>query len=291
VRGKGRRAPRRRAPKIINKRTLETLINAGAFDQLVKRREQVLAVVDVIVSQAQRATNGRTDGISDMFSASEPETIRLPETVAPWDLTERLAREHAAIGFYLSAHPLDEFIGLFDKLRVQRWADFERAARNGVVAGRLAGTLVSRQDRKTRKGSTMAIMMFSDPTGSYECIAFSEQISDYGHLLESGKSVVLEVGAEWRPDGVRLRLLKAEAIGDSVEKLGRKLTIFAGDTKCLAPIRTQLKPGGEGVVSLILIRDGGEHEYEIELPGQFRISPQLAGGIKGLTGVIDVQLN
>ena len=278
-------------PKIINKRTLETLINAGAFDLLNKRRERLVEVIDTIVNTAQRETSGRADGIVDMFAASQPQAIVPPEHVAPWSLTERLAREHAAIGFYLSAHPLDEYSELFEKLRVQQWSNFERAARNGAVAGRLAGTLISRQDRRTRKGSTMAIMMFSDPSGSFECIAFSEQISDFGRWLEPGKSIVLEVGADSRPDGVRLRLINCEPIDASVEKLGRRMTIFAGNERCLGPIKSQLQPGGEGVVSLVLVRDEGEREYEIELPGQFRLTPQLAGGLKAITGVVDVRLN
>jgi DNA polymerase-3 subunit alpha len=278
-------------PKIINKRTLETLINAGAFDTISKRREQLVQVIDTIVNTAQRETNGRADGIVDMFASSQPQAITPPEHVAPWSLTERLAREHSAIGFYLSAHPLDDYQELFEKLRVQQWSAFERAARNGAVAGRLAGTLISRQDRRTRKGSTMAIMMFSDPSGSYECIAFSEQINDFGRWLEAGKSVVIEVGAEARPDGVRLRLINCEPIDASVEKLGRRMTIFAGNERCLGPIKSQLQPGGEGVVSLVLVRDEGEREYEIELPGQFRLTPQLAGGLKAITGVVDVRLN
>ena len=278
-------------PKVINKRTLETLINAGAFDMLNKRREQLVEVIDTIVNTAQRETSGRADGIVDMFASSQPQAITPPEHVAPWSLTERLAREHAAIGFYLSAHPLDDYTELFEKLRVQQWSSFERAARNGAVAGRLVGTLISRQDRRTRKGSTMAIMMFSDPSGSFECIAFSEQISDFGRWLEPGKSIVLEVGADYRPDGVRLRLINCEPIDASVEKLGRRMTIFAGNERCLGPIKSQLQPGGEGVVSLVLVRDEGEREYEIELPGQFRLTPQLAGGLKAITGVVDVRLN
>ncbi|HCO53523.1 MAG TPA: DNA polymerase III subunit alpha, partial [Pelagibacterium sp.] len=125
-------------PKVINKRTLETLINAGAFDMLNKRREQLVEVIDTIVNTAQRETSGRADGIVDMFASSQPQAITPPEHVAPWSLTERLAREHAAIGFYLSAHPLDDYTELFEKLRVQQWSSFERAARNGAVAGRLA---------------------------------------------------------------------------------------------------------------------------------------------------------
>ena len=69
------------------------------------------------------------------------------------------------------------------------------------------------------------------------------------------------------------------------------MTIFAGDESCLAPIRSQLQSGGEGVVSLVLVRNHGEQEYEIELPGQFRLSPQLAGGLKAISGVVDVRLN
>ncbi|HEY8595738.1 MAG TPA: DNA polymerase III subunit alpha [Devosiaceae bacterium] len=278
-------------PRIVNRRTIETLVNAGAFDALVERREQAFAAIDAVLSTAQRTSSNRADGISDMFAAEAPEPIPLPHDAPVWTLAERLDREFSAIGFHLSAHPLDDYVELFERLRVQRWVDFERAVHAGMAAGRVAGTVASRQDRRTRKGTPMAILTLSDPSGSFECLAFSEQLAEFGDLLETGSSAILEVEADERPEGVRLRLLRAERIGDAAERMGRRMTVFAGDPKCLKPIKSQLRPGGEGVVSFVVIRDGGLREFEIELPGHFRLSPELVGGIKSLGGVVDVKLN
>ena len=279
-------------PRIINRRTLEALVNAGAFDELVKRREQAFAAIDAIVAVAQRTNSNEADGIVDMFAADKPEPILLSQSVANWLPAERLAREHGAIGFHLSGHPLDQYAELFDRLRVQPWIDFERAVKEaGARAGRLAGTIASRNDRRTKKGTPMAILTLSDASGSYEVIAFSEQIGQFGDILQPGRSVVLTIEADERPDGISLRLGSAEPIEGLAEKVGKRLTVFAGSEKCLAPIRSQLKPGGEGLVSFIVIRDGGAKEFEIELKGGYRLTPEFAGAIKALDGVMDVRLS
>jgi DNA polymerase-3 subunit alpha len=277
--------------RIINRRTLETLVNAGAFDELAPRREQAFAAIDAIVGTAQRLNADKTDGIVDMFAADKPEPIILTQNVTPWSVTERLEREHSAVGFHLSAHPLDQYAALFERLRVSTWADFERAVKDGARAGRLAGTISVRNDRRTKKGTAMLTMTLSDPSGGFECIAFSEQVAQFGGMLSVGKSVILSVEADERPDGIGLRLIAAEPIEGAAEKLGKRLTVFAGNERCLGPIRSQLKPGGEGSVSFIVIRDEGAREYEIELPGSFRLTPELAGGIKSLDGVVDVRLS
>ncbi len=278
-------------PKVINHRTLETLVNAGAFDCLEESREKVFAVIDAILGTAQRTQSDKNDGIVDMFSTDTPQAIPVPEHVTPWPLAERLEREYGAIGFHLSAHPLDEFAPLFEKLRVQRWIDFERAVKEGgVSAGRLAGTVSARQDRRTRKGAPMAIVTLSDPTGSFECLVFSEQLAQFGDLFETGKSVILEVEADARPDGVGLRLIGVRPLAEAAEKIGRRLTVFVGDEQCLAPIRSQLRPGGEGTVSLVVIRESGAREIEIELPGHYRVTTELAGAIRASAGVIDANV-
>jgi DNA polymerase-3 subunit alpha len=278
--------------RIINRRTLEALINAGAFDQLVPRREQAFAAIDAIVATAQRTSSNAADGIMDMFASAEPEPIRLNTAVTNWLPAERLAREHSAIGFHLSGHPLDQYSELFDRLRVQPYADFERAVKEADArAGRIAGTIASRNDRRTKKGTPMAIIALSDASAGYEVIAFSEQISQFSDVLQPGKSVVLTVEADERPDGISLRLIGAEPIDGLAEKVGKRLTVFTDNEKCLAPIRTQLRPGGEGLVSFIVIREAGAKEYEVELKGGYRLSPELAGSIKAMEGVVDVRLS
>ncbi|MGN6486433.1 MAG: DNA polymerase III subunit alpha, partial [Devosia sp.] len=186
---------------------------------------------------------------------------------------------------------LDQYATLFERLRVTQWSEFEHAVKEaGATAGRLAGTIGSRNDRRTKKGNPMCILSVSDASGGYEVIAFSEQVSAFSDVLQPGANVVLNVEADERPDGISLRLVSAEPIAGLAEKVGKRLTVFAGDAKCLAPIRTQLKPGGEGLVSFIVIRDAGLKEYEIELRGKFRLTPELAGSIKAMDGVVDARL-
>lgn len=240
---------------------------------------------------AHSLTAERNEGQWNMFDAGEPETVRLPEGVPAWSTTERADRELSAFGFHLSAHPLDAYADMLDKLRVQRWGDFERAVKDGASAGRLAGTISGRKDRRTRKGAPMIILTLSDQSGNYEAIAFSEQIGQFGAILQPGKSVILQVGAYERAEGVSLRLLSAEPIDGMAEKIDRRLTVFAASAAPLGSINAQLKSGGEGSVNFVVIRDGGEREYEIELPGTYRLTAEVAGGIKALEGVMDVRFH
>jgi DNA polymerase-3 subunit alpha len=278
-------------PRIINRRTLETLISAGAFDTLVPRREQAFAAIDAIIATAQRVVADRNDGIMDMFASSTPEPIRLNPHVESWSMAERLDKELAAIGFHLSGHPLDAYSELFERLRVRRWTDFEREVHDGATAGRLAGTISARSDRRTKKGTPMAVLTLSDQSGGYECVVFSEWLERFGNILTVGASLIISVEADERPDGIGLRLLNAQPLEAAAEKIGRRLTVFTGHQKALLPIKSQLKSGGEGQVSLIVIRDGGAREYEIELPGSYRLTSEIAGGIKALDGVVDVRLS
>ena len=277
--------------RIINRRTLEALINAGAFDQLA-RREQAFAAIDSVVETAASLNSDRDTGQLGLLDFDGPPPIQLSQTVTNWLPAERLAREHSAIGFHLSGHPLDQYAALFERLRVTPWTDFEHAVKEaGATAGRLAGTIATRNDRRTKKGTPMCILSLSDASGGYEVIAFSEQVSQFSDVLQPGANVVLNVEADERPDGISLRLSSAEPIAGLAEKVGKRLTVFAGDAKCLAPIRSQLKPGGEGLVSFIVIRDAGLKEYEVELRGKFRLTPELAGSIKAMEGVVDARLS
>ena len=280
---------RRVDPRVLNKRTLETLVNAGAFDALAPRREVAFAAVESVIATAQSLTADRSSGQVSMFDSAEEEPFRLPTGVAVWTSTERADRELSAIGFHLSAHPLDAYADLFEKLRVQRWSDFERAVKDGAGAGRLAGTISSRNDRRTRKGTPMMILTLSDQSGTFECIAFSEQINEFGAILQPGNSVILQVGADERAEGISLRLISAEPIEGQAERIDRRLTIFMADAKALGPTTAQLKRGGNGTVNFVVIRDGGAREYEIELPGKYTITAEVAGGIKALDGVTDVR--
>jgi len=279
---------RRINPKIINKRTLESLVAAGALDELEPDRARLTAGVERILSMASRHQENTALGQSDMFGAAEVRQPLLLPAVDPWPLAEKLQREHAAVGFYLSAHPLDEYRAVLTKIRVQTWLDFAAAVKNGASAGRLAGTVTARQERRTRTGNKMAVLQISDPTGSFEAVMFSEELVKYRDLLEPGKSVVVLVAAEDRPEGINLRIQSAESLDKVVAGL-KQMRVFVRDPQPLPSLRTHFAAKGEGEVSLVLMLGQGK-EVEMRLPGRYAVTPQIASALRAVRGVVQVDL-
>lgn len=281
-------------PRILNKRTLESLICAGALDGLNPDRARVMAGVERIMAIGNRVVEGAAIGQDDFFGSGgggggQGETLTLPD-VDPWMPSERLQREHAVVGFYLSAHPLDEYAPILKRLRVQTWAEFSEAVRHGAVAGRLAGTVTSRQERKTRTGNRMGIVQFSDSTGQFEAILFSEALNEFRDRLEPGNSVIVQVGAEDRPEGIGVRIVTVKPLDQMTTGI-KQLRVFLRGEEPLPSIERQLPKGrGDGDVSLVLMLDKGQREVEVQLPGRYQLSPQIASALRAVNGVVQVEL-
>src|SRR6476619_2782265 len=193
-------------PRAVNKRVLESLAAAGAFDTFEKNRARVFAAVDAVLGRAQRSHDTAAIGQSELFGGGAiREQIVLPQ-IEPWLPAERLRREYEAVGFFLSGHPLDDYAAVLKKLRVQPWAEFSRAVQAGATAGRVAATVVARTERRTRTGSKMGIIGLSDPTGHFEAVIFSEGLAEHRDLLEPGNAVLLFLSAEVQGDEVRARI-------------------------------------------------------------------------------------
>ncbi|MFC4626006.1 DNA polymerase III subunit alpha [Daeguia caeni] len=278
-------------PRIVNRRVLESLINAGALDCFGHSRESLSAGIDRIMGFAQRTQENAASGQSDIFGMSgvPKEKLILPQ-VAPWLPSEKLHREFQAVGFYLSAHPLDEYRQVLERMRVQSWADFAAAVKRGATAGRLAGTVTARQERKTRTGNKMGIVQLSDATGQFEAVLFSEGLAQYRDLLESGKSVVVTVAAENRPEGIGLRIQTVLSLEDEACRMQKAMRLYLRTADVIRHIAPHFNTRGDGQVSLILIKDNGQREIEIELPHRYRVSPQIASAMKAIPGVVDVEL-
>ena len=244
-----------------------------------------------MASYALRVHEGRTSGQHDMFggAGSEPEPLHL-NPAQLWTSSEKLLREFQAIGFYLSAHPLDEYKTTLKRLRVQTHAEVIHAVKRGATAGKLAGTVTSRQERKTRSGGKLGIIQLSDPSGQYEVVLFSEALYAFRDQLEPGSSVIVGVSAEERPEGVSFRVQSVQSLEDEAVRMQKALRVFMRDANPLQAFKSQLRADGDSEISLVLVRDGGEREVEITLPGRYRVSPQMASVVKAAPGVLDVEL-
>jgi DNA polymerase-3 subunit alpha len=282
-------------PRAVNKRVLESLAQAGAFDAFEPSRARVFPAMDAVLARAQRAHDSAVIGQNELFGGGgQREPVALPQA-EPWLPAERLRREYDAIGFFLSGHPLDDYAAALKKLRVQSWAEFSRAVKNGATAGKVAGTVVARQERRTRTGSKMGIIGLSDPTGHYEAVIFSEGLAEHRELLEPGTAVLLFLSAEVQGDEVRARIQSVEPLDAAAANLNKGLRVFLRNETPIEAVAKRLESvprnataNGDGEVSMVLMLAQGT-EVEVKLPGRFKVSPQIAGAIKAVPGVVQVE--
>src|SRR2546421_422395 len=276
-------------PRAINKRVLESLAAAGAFDALEGNRARVYAGVDAILAAAQRRQEDAEMGQSELFGgATTREQIPLP-AAEPWLPAERLQREFDAIGFFLSGHPLDDYAAALKRLNVQSWTAFANSVKQGATAGKVAGTVVARAERRTKTGNKMGILEFSDPSGHYEAVIFQEGLTQYRDLLEPGAAVLLFLTAEAQGDDVRARIQTVEPLDHAAEKLQKGLRVLMRTDRPIESVAKRLEPKGDAEITLVLMLDK-ETDVEVKLPGRYKVSPQIASAIKAVPGVEQVEL-
>ena len=268
---------------------LESLAAAGAFDTIEQNRARAFSAADQIMAEAQlQHESAQIGALQFSFgeTASTP-ALRLP-SVEPWLPSERLQKEYEAVGFFLTGHPLDDYLPALKRMRIASWSEFSKAVKAGASAGRVAATVTSRLERRTKTGTKMGIIGLSDPTGQFEAVLFSEGLQQYRDALEPGKIVLLGLSAEVQGEDVRARIQTVESLEQAAAHVQKELRIHLSSEKPLESVCKRLEPRGDGEIIFVLrLQDGSE--AEVKLPGRFKVSPQIAGAIKAVSGVVMVE--
>src|SRR6478672_5016357 len=244
-------------PHALNKRALETLAAAGAFDELGIDRATALANVDRIMAAGNRSLADETGGQNDLFAgaARTPPPIEL-RAAKPWVPTDRLSHEFEAVGFFLTGHPLDDYQEVLEALGAESWADFAAKARTRRVVGTLAGTVLATRERQGKSGNAYAFVAFSDPTGQFEAVVFSEALAASRELLQPGSAVLLDVEAEADGETVKARVQRITSLDAAAEARHSGIKIYLEGTSALDSIAEQVGDrGGQGELRLVLRLD------------------------------------
>ncbi|MHC0052449.1 DNA polymerase III subunit alpha [Actibacterium sp. D379-3] len=284
--------------KRIGKRPMEMLARAGAFDQLDANRRRVFDSLDALVNYSAAIHEQRSSNQVSLFGEAGDD---LPEPrlspVADWLPNERLAEEHKAIGFYLSGHPLDDYMTALRRKKVMTLEEVAAKAQNGPFIGKLAGSVAGKQERKSAKGNRFAFAQLSDPTGLYEVTLFSDVLEASRDYLETGSNVVLTVKAELESDQLKLLAQAIQPIDSVVADAGSMgLKIFVDDAGAVSAVaglldRAKGESGmrGRGPVQFCLMASDLPGEVEVALPDDYPVNPQIKGAIKSLPGVMMVE--
>jgi DNA polymerase-3 subunit alpha len=277
----------------INKRQLECLIKAGALDCLCSNRRQLLEGLDAILRFAGTARRERETGQNSLFGELDPSSdqqLKLP-AVAEWSDSERLRHEFEAIGFYLSAHPLDGEERMLEKLGVTRYADLLNRSLQGVTAGsvRLSGLVLSYRQRSSAKGAKYAIMQMSDPTGLFEVLAFNEVLQASRDLLDravrDSMPLVVDADIQQGEDGLRLFARNLQDFGTMAARQPITLEIHVVTPAAVKELRGVLSREKGGSAAIRLRIPEGADEIEMQLPGRYAATAETQRALRALPGI------
>ena len=279
--------------KRVGKRPLEMLARAGAFDGLEPNRQRAYESIDTLVGFSAASVEAENSAQVSLFGEAEG-GLPNPRLPAPddWLPTERLAEEHAAVGFYLSGHPLDDYAGPLKRKRVQTYSEIVAGGRSGIST-RIAGSVMSKQERKSARGNRFAFVQLSDPTGMYEVTVFSDVLMAHRDDLNPGCNVVLTVEPEIDGEQVKMLARAVQPIDSAVKDAAPAgLRIFVSEPRALESIKARLDavgPGRGGPVNLVFTLPEMDREVEVALPGDYPVSPQVKGAIKAAIGVVHLE--
>jgi len=273
------------------------LASAGSFDLLEPNRAIVHGNAEQVLALANRMSANAASGIQDLFGGAGGDApasldVRL---VKAWTPMQRLEKEFDSIGFYLSGHPLDEYDSVLDSMGVQTYAAFEAGVEQGRLGGRIAAIVVSARERKSAKGNAFAFAMFSDTTGQFEAVIFSDTLNASRHLLEPGTPVVVAIEAEYDGETIKMRVQGIESLDNAAGAVrcplritldGHALSNGKSDI-LLAELRDSLKPGRDEVRLVVDMRDKSR-QYDVVLPGRYDTSPPSRGVLSTIDGVLDI---
>jgi DNA polymerase-3 subunit alpha len=263
----------------VNKRMLEGLIKAGAFDSTGARRAQLMAVLDQAIEDGAAAQRERELGQTNIFGEelSGPDIAAAPPLppLAEWDQTQRLKYERELTGFYISAHPLSRYETTLGALSTMTTAGLPDCSDGKEV--KLCGIIASVKSMLTKKGDRMAYVTLEDLQGTAEVIVFPDLFKTAGDLVAPEQLVRITGTIDRSDKGTKLRGSKIEPLADVQKQAVKRVQIRLADRPDVPDQLLRLRdifqryPGGT-TVSLTVLVDAALEAETAPLPN-WTVSP------------------
>ncbi len=174
-------------PKDINKLQLEGLVKAGAFDNFNKNRQSLYNSIPNIILKSKNIFENNSANQIDLFK--EENDMTYLDIIEDWNIDVKLSKEFETLGFFISDHPLNQYKSLFNQYKIIDYEQFN--SNENILSSNIASTILKVQEKKTQKGTSYAIIKFSDLSGVFELFVFSEVFETNREILIEGNSVMI----------------------------------------------------------------------------------------------------
>ncbi len=279
-------------PRAVNRRQLENLARAGAFDKLEPDRARAFAACETIAALALRAAEERTSAQASLFGGDGVKLARpsLPKAT-PWSAEQRLDNERDSVGFYLSGHPLDVFLAHAPPGKYSTYAMIHDEGETEPRAFAVAGVVRKIREITTKDGVRFGFVTLSDPTGEFEAMVLGENLASAREVMQPGKAIVTRLRARWRDGELRLTSDMFEPLEAAEARGGDDLKIVIREgannfPTLVATLRTLNAARGEEARPLrLILRLNDGREVEVQPKGLFPAGPSARAALKASRGV------
>jgi len=176
-------------PKDINKLQLEGLVKAGAFDNLNNNRQALFNSIPNLILKSKNNFENKIANQIDLFNDEVESEEEIVEDIEDWNIDIRLSKEFETLGFFISDHPLNQYKSVFEQYNILYYDDFEND--KSTLSSNVACTVLKTQEKKTQKGTSYAIVKFSDLSSSFELFIFSDIFEINREQLVEGNSLMI----------------------------------------------------------------------------------------------------
>ncbi|MDR1026040.1 MAG: DNA polymerase III subunit alpha [Lactobacillus sp.] len=279
--------------KYLNRRQLEQLIKAGAFDSLDKNRGKLYDNVELILRHIHSATEMKSSSQASLFGGEElTAPVKLKES-PDWPELEKLKLEAEAIGFYLSAHPLDSYGKGMERLGVKASSEVFRSVKVGDrLTAKLAGCVTSFQKRISKSGNKYAFLELSDANNSFEGILFSDGLSRYEDVITSGLPLLVSVTIDKQSEdsSARAMINTVETLDKAISEVANGLVICVNNISAVSSLKEIIGKDQRGKNKIYLIPENDNWDVRIELNGTYAFADrEFLSRIRSVQGVTSVK--
>lgn len=272
----------------FSKKQLEVLNAAGAFDNFGYPRAAMAQASEYLMRRIQRRVEEANSGQVSLFAAvpqaGPAEPLKMPD-VAEWPALEKLQEEFSAVGFYLSAHPVDSYKEFLDKKGYLAYRDMLNK-KPAVVSAKLAGVVVRKQEKRSDRGR-FAFVTVSDASGVFDVTVYSEPLLQYRDILTPGKLLAITADVQWREEEARLILRGCQMLDDLITKSINHVQIALNKSANVEKVTKFLSEcaAGQINVSMSIPLQTQPGVAMVKLPQPLNLREQDLNVLRGISGV------
>ena len=281
----------KRCAPFMNKRILEAFAKVGVLDSLEPNRAAIYMNADAILLYASKSKESAS--MLSLFANTVEDDVaedrlrtNLPKTT-PWTFNQKLENELSALGFYISAHPLDQYKHLIARAGLATSATLESLGDRKAV--QIAVTVNSFGRRRTKTGKEMITINASDSYGNVDAVAFGNSAIEFAQILSTETVVVLNGKTSNRDDRVSIFVDSIIPLSQWVAKIARRITLDIWDKAALADVKKAIMALAPGHTHVVLNLHGADKVATMALPGGVELGATTATDLSGLGIKVEVE--